>query len=175
MRSVVVLQICVFALLLCWTIVNADDCGVVRGNHAHGHKRVRTPLDLFKSSPAGQDLSSHAGGQYCSKREGLPCCPFRDDQCTAPISVPGQRIGHLCYCDNFCNRESTNKGNDCCPDYAQVCRGAGNYASFSSGNESVVESGDGRRIIRNEPKPTSSAYGDAQSYFLESISYCENL
>ncbi|KAI1731730.1 papain family cysteine protease domain-containing protein [Ditylenchus destructor] len=113
-------------------------------------------LLLLSEIVSGRGFSSYAGGQYCSKREGPICCPSRDDDCTAPIMVPsglvpGQLIDHLCYCDNFCDRESKNEGNDCCPDYAEVCLGTGKDMPFSSG-----------RITNNESKLASFAVGDAQ-------------
>ncbi|VDK73441.1 unnamed protein product [Litomosoides sigmodontis] len=53
-------------------------------------------------------------GSYCAKRSPT-CCPNRNDQCTMPI------LGnHLCYCDMFCDRGEY--GNDCCPDFKEVCR-----------------------------------------------------
>lgn len=53
-------------------------------------------------------------GSYCAKRSQT-CCPNRNDQCTVPI------LGnHLCYCDMFCDRGAY--GNDCCPDFKEVCR-----------------------------------------------------
>lgn len=76
-------------------------------------------------------------GDYCSKRVGVQCCTSRDDNCTAAILVPrgsvdtndvaraGELIEHLCYCDYFCDREASHDGNDCCPDFYQVCEGSG--------------------------------------------------
>lgn len=53
-------------------------------------------------------------GDYCSTRS-VPCCFSRNDDCTVPI------LGnHLCYCDVFCDRGEN--GNDCCPDFENVCR-----------------------------------------------------
>uniref|UniRef100_A0A915L839 SMB domain-containing protein n=1 Tax=Romanomermis culicivorax TaxID=13658 RepID=A0A915L839_ROMCU len=52
-------------------------------------------------------------GDYCRIRQPVQCCTSRDDDCTAPI------LGnHLCYCDIFCRE---HPGNDCCPDFADVC------------------------------------------------------
>lgn len=53
-------------------------------------------------------------GSYCAKRSPA-CCPSRDDECTVSILE-----NHLCYCDMFCNRG--DYGNDCCPDFEEICR-----------------------------------------------------
>lgn len=54
-------------------------------------------------------------GDYCKIRTPEKCCNSRNDECTTPI------LGnHLCYCDMFCR---DHPGNDCCPDFAEVCEG----------------------------------------------------
>jgi len=53
-------------------------------------------------------------GRYCETRS-VQCCQAREDECYVPI------MGTLCYCDQFCDRTHND---DCCPDYAYVCRNA---------------------------------------------------
>ncbi|MFH4974237.1 hypothetical protein AB6A40_000946 [Gnathostoma spinigerum] len=93
-------------------------------------------------------LNAHAGaigffgipGQYCSL-QSPSCCPSRNDDCTRPI------LGnHLCYCDMFCSRED---GNDCCPDFREICLHQPPLTSDRGCEENGIQYGEDQVIKRN--------------------------
>uniref|UniRef100_A0A915DV53 SMB domain-containing protein n=1 Tax=Ditylenchus dipsaci TaxID=166011 RepID=A0A915DV53_9BILA len=87
-------------------------------------------LNLLSAFQLAETRGFTGHGQYCAKRAvEEQCCASRNDNCTAPILVPSganglygwEMMDHLCYCDHFCDREVRNDGNDCCPDFKEVC------------------------------------------------------
>ena len=83
---------------------------------------------VFDSLQIGYYEYANKGISYCaSQPPHQQCCANRDDNCVAPIRVrsfesPDVLITHYCYCDYFCDREARGEGNDCCPDFKQVCQ-----------------------------------------------------
>lgn len=93
---------------------------------------------------------------YCASRPSYEqCCATRDDNCVASIRVrsfesPDLFINHYCYCDYFCDREALGQGNDCCPDFKQVCEGKNLKFSSLQRDFSEDEFGSGEEEINEQ-------------------------